>query len=183
MYSPNVAPSLGPVLGGALSQHAGWWWIFWLLAQLSGLCLLLIVFFLPETSRLIVGNGSISTEWYQQTVFAILRRRNSQDDTETDAEGLQKRQFHIPNPITCLKLLFHRGTALIVLVNGIFYMTYGCIQASMSSLFIQLYGFSQLEAGLIYLPFGAGCALASFLSGMISHSASIENLPIYDFLV
>jgi predicted MFS family arabinose efflux permease len=168
--SPNVAPSLGPVLGGALSQHTGWWWIFWLLALLSGLCLLLIVLFLPETSRLIVGNGSIAMAWYHQTALSLLRRTCSDVQSKSDAESHPKRKFHIPNPITCLKVLFHRSTALIVLVNGIFYMTYGCIQASMSSLFIQLYAFNQLEAGLIYLPFGAGCALASFLSGIVPFS-------------
>ena len=54
---------------------------------------------------------------------------------------------------------------LIVLVYGIFYMTYGCIQASLSSLFIDIYGFEELEAGLIYLPFGFGCLIASFISG------------------
>jgi MFS family permease len=165
--SPNVAPSLGPVLGGALSQHVGWWWIFWLLAMLSALCLLLIVVLLPETSRLVVGNGSAEIGWHHKTALAIIQRNSANDDHSTGIEAVPKRKFRVPNPITCLRLLFHRSTALIVLVNGIFYMTYGCIQASMSSLFIQLYGFNELEAGLIYLPFGAGCALASFLSGIV----------------
>ena len=165
--SPNIAPSLGPVLGGVLSQHTGWWWTFWLLAMLSGICLLLIVFFLQETSRLIVGNGGIGMAWYHQTALSLLRGTSSNSQNKSDAEIPRKRKFHIPNPITSLKILFHRSTVLIVLVNGIFYMAYGCIQASMSSLFIQMYAFNQLEAGLIYLPFGAGCALASFLSGTI----------------
>jgi len=154
-------------LGGALSQYVGWWWIFWLLAMLSALCILLIVLLLPETSRLVVGNGSANIEWYHQTAVSLMQRKTAHDNYSNGTEALPKRKFHVPNPITCLKLLFHRSTALIVLVNGIFYMTYGCIQASMSSLFIQLYGFNELEAGLIYLPFGAGCALASFLSGTV----------------
>ncbi|KAH6661994.1 major facilitator superfamily domain-containing protein [Halenospora varia] len=166
LCGPNVAPSLGPVLGGALSQHAGWWWIFWLLALLSAFCLLLIVLFLPETSRMIVGNGSGAISWYHQTTFSLVRKWRH-DKSHHKSEDNPRRKCHIPNPIACLKLLFHRSTALIVLVNGIFYMTYGCIQASMSTLFIQLYGFNQLQAGLIYLPFGAGCAIASFLSGHI----------------
>jgi hypothetical protein len=108
----------------------------------------------------------MATKLHHQTVFAILRRGCSIDDTEKDLEELPKRTSHIPNPIACLKLLFHRSTALIVLINGVFYMTYGCIQASMSSLFIRLYGFTELDAGLIYLPFGAGCAVASYISGI-----------------
>jgi len=169
-HSPNVAPSLGPVLGGAFSQHAGWPWIFWFLALLSSICLLLIACFLPETSRLIVGNGNAPSEWYHQTAMSLIQRRHWTNDCERVPAVLSKRKLRIPNPIKCLKLLFDRSTALIVLVNGIFYMSYGCIQASMSSLFIQRYGFNQLDAGLIYLPFGAGCVLASFLSGMIPFS-------------
>lgn len=46
-------------------------------------------------------------------------------------------------------------------------MTYGCIQASLSSLFIDIYGFEELEVGLVYLPFGFGCLIASFISGML----------------
>lgn len=144
----------------------------WFLAMLSGFCLFLIVFFLPETSRLIAGNGSISTRWHHRTIWSLLHQWHSKKPSNTDEETLPKRKFHIPNPITCLKLLFNRSTSLIVLVNGVFYMAYGCIQASMSSLFIQLYGFNKLEAGLIYLPFGAGCALASFFSGKLFYVIS-----------
>src|SRR5271154_2065674 len=45
----NSAPSLGPVLGGALAQTVGWRWIFRTLVILSGLTLTLFVLFLPET--------------------------------------------------------------------------------------------------------------------------------------
>jgi multidrug resistance protein len=55
---PNVAPSLGPVLGGVLAQKAGWRWIFGFLAISGALSLVLIAVKLPETARNIVGNGS-----------------------------------------------------------------------------------------------------------------------------
>ncbi|KAI9646578.1 hypothetical protein NHQ30_004573 [Ciborinia camelliae] len=166
---PNVAPSLGPVIGGDIAQHASWRWIFWLLALLSGFCLLLISMLLPETSRNIVGNGSLSKKWYHESGLELIyRRENQQHAGDHETQVLEyKSKCHIPNPISCLKLLFHRNTALIVLINSIFYMTYGCIQASMSSIFIELYGLSKLNAGLIYLPFGVGCAIASYLSGRI----------------
>ena len=60
-HSPNVAPSLGPVPGGALAERPGWPWIFWLLAMLSGLCLLVLFLFLPETARAIAGSGGYPT--------------------------------------------------------------------------------------------------------------------------
>jgi hypothetical protein len=52
-----------------------------------------------------------------------------------------------------------------MLVNGLFYMTYCCVQASLSTLFITIYGFEELYAGLIYIPFGVSCALASYTCG------------------
>ncbi|CAG8977664.1 hypothetical protein HYALB_00006614 [Hymenoscyphus albidus] len=132
---PNIAPSLGLVLGGVLSEYV-------------------------KTCRPIVGNSSIATDWQYQPLFSLFCQRHMKRPRDNDVEPLQKRKFHIPNHVSCLKLLFNKSTSLIVLVNGIF-----CIQAYMSSLFIELYGFNKLKAGLIYLPFGAGCALASFFSG------------------
>ncbi|KAG9236957.1 multidrug resistance protein [Amylocarpus encephaloides] len=181
LCGPNVAPSLGPVLGGVLSQFVGWRWIFWTLVLLSGICLLWIGIFLPETSRHIVGNGSIPTAWYHQTAWSLLQRPRSQKQQSTQEPP--KRNFHVPNPISCLKLLFHRSTSLIILVNGIYYMTYGCIQASMSSLFIELYDFNELEAGLIYLPFGVGCALASLVSGYIMNWDYRRTASEYGFVI
>ncbi|MCJ1265605.1 hypothetical protein MMC22_005485 [Lobaria immixta] len=62
-----------------------------------------------------------------------------------------------------LKMIQSAGAS----VNGIFYMSYVCIQASLSSLFIDIYGFKELGVGLVYLPFGLGCLIASFVSGKI----------------
>ena len=63
LCGPNVAPSLGSVLGGALAEHLGWRWIFWFLSIIFGTCLASIMVFLPETARKIVGNGSIEAEY------------------------------------------------------------------------------------------------------------------------
>lgn len=54
-----LAPSLGPILGGILSQYAGWKWIFWFLAIFARLFFIPMLLFMPETCRKIVGDGSI----------------------------------------------------------------------------------------------------------------------------
>jgi DHA1 family multidrug resistance protein-like MFS transporter len=43
-------PVLGPLLGGFTYQAKGWTWPLWVLTWLSGLCLVLIIIFFPETS-------------------------------------------------------------------------------------------------------------------------------------
>ena len=43
---------------------------------------------------------------------------------------------------------------------------------------MQLYGYGQLEAGLIYLPFGFGCALAAYFTGKLFLIPSVRS-PAY----
>jgi MFS family permease len=165
LCGPNVAPSLGPVLGGVLTERVGWRWIFWFLSILGGICVFGILFFLPETARKVVGNGSIAAMGVNQDLISRFGKRR-RHDYEADTERVT-RKLHIPNPMASLYLLFHKATALVLLTNAIFYMIYCCIQASLSSSFISIYHYNELKAGLVYLPFGFGCALASYASGRI----------------
>jgi MFS family permease len=49
--APLLGPSLGPILGGTLTQVFGWRANFWLLAAFLGLNLVLFVIFFRETFR------------------------------------------------------------------------------------------------------------------------------------
>jgi MFS family permease len=163
LCGPNVAPSLGPVLGAVLADRAGWRWIFWFLSIISGACLAAIFLFLPETARKVVGNGSIPAKGINQDLLSRFRDRSSH--VLVAEHDQQKRKLHVPNPMACLYIIFYKDTASVLFTNAIFYMIYCCIQASLSSSFISIYHYGELEAGLIYLPFGFGCALASYGSG------------------
>ena len=154
--SPNFATAIGPVLGGALAQNPGWRWIFWLFAISSGVCLLLIFFFLPETSRFIVGNGSGKVSGLHRTLFSYLhpsRPLHLQDISGGSEDGpydredrLVRKPFRIPNPLASLKILCAMDTALIRMIYGVFYMNFSCPQASISTLFISIHGFSEINA-------------------------------------
>ena len=161
----TIAPSIGPILGGALSYGAGWTWIFWFLAIASGICLGLMVFFLPETSRHIVGNGSIRPaqlsrlplgsfmcHWRDNDVVPAFRRR-------------------IPNPLKSLVILCRRDNAVVIFACGLLYVVYTCINASLSTLFIDVYNLNEWQAGIIYLPFGVGGTASTFFSGPLLNTA------------
>ena len=156
---PNIAPSLGPILGGVLADLTGWRWIFWFLAIFSGAVLCLILAFLPETARTVVGRGELPAK---SMSFQTIRLPKIQ----------KLSRLHVPNPFKALKIIAEKDSATIIFINGVFYMTYCCVQTSLSSLFIDLYHLTELQSGLIYLPFGFGCAIGSYTFGTRSSQAS-----------
>ncbi|KAH7077308.1 major facilitator superfamily transporter [Paraphoma chrysanthemicola] len=166
LLGPNVAPSLGPVLGGIIAQYAGWPWIFWTLTILSSINLCILAIALPETARHIVGNGSIvPTRLLNKSLLNHIRAKSTPSPPIHSQHESSKTRSWIPSLKPCFKALWQKENALIMLINGLFYMAYCCVQASLSSLFITIYGFKQVYAGLIYIPFGVGCALASYTCG------------------
>lgn len=56
-------------------------------------------------------------------------------------------------------------------------MAYTCLQASLSTLCTDIYGLGQLEAGLIYLPFGFGSIAMTCVSGELPIFSSL-GLPL-----
>jgi predicted MFS family arabinose efflux permease len=173
--SPNIATAIGPIFGGALAEFPGWRWIFWLLSILSGTCFLLIAFFFSETARSVVGNGSTNASGLHRTIFSYVQapRSSPPPDTSEGAENVvtlppenaTRKGFHVPNPVQSLRLLWAKDCILIVLIFGIFYMNLSCVQASTSALFINLYGVSELKAGLVYLPSGIGSIIGAYGAG------------------
>jgi predicted MFS family arabinose efflux permease len=160
-FRPNVAPSLGPVLGGVLVQLTSWRWIFGFLAIISLVCLLFMMLLLPETARSITGDGSIPGRIWHKVPLKLLKKTQTRSEKTTDLTD--KNPTTTPDPLKSLSLLLHPTTTPIILINSLTYTTYCCLQASLSSLFIQIYGYTELEAGLIYIPFGVGCLLSSYL--------------------
>lgn len=163
----TIAPSFGPLLSGGLSYAAGWTWIFWFLAIAAGVCLSLIILFLPETSRKIVDDGSIPPPPILRLPIPTIFR-HWEDSKENPEHQLKLR---MPNPLRSLKILFRRDNFVIIFACGLLYLVYTCINVSLSVIFIDLYGLNQWQAGLIYLPFGLGGVASTFFSGRLMDGA------------
>ncbi|CAN8101748.1 unnamed protein product [Discula destructiva] len=163
-FSGTIAPSIGPVLGGGLAAAAGWTWIFWFLAIASGVCLVLMVLLLPETSRNIVGNGSIRPPKHLRLPVPRLMGNQSQQDQRHPRDQQQR---HIPNPLKSLVILTRRDNMVVIFACGLLYTVYTCVNASLSTLFIEIYDLNEWQAGLIYLPFGLGGTVSTFFSGAL----------------
>lgn len=179
MYSPNVGTAIGPILGGALTSYAGWRWIFGFLAILSGTCLFLVALLLPETARSVVGNGSGKVSALRRPVLTCFigptqeRSLGKSDESGADTapalrEDGAERRFRLPNPLGSLKLLWAKDSALITLIFGIFYMNLSSLQASTSTLFVQVHNISGIELGLVYLPSGIESCIGAYYAGEVT---------------
>jgi MFS family permease len=157
-------------MGGALSYAAGWEWIFWFLALVAGLCLVLMGLFLPETARSIVGDGSVRPAAHLCLPTPLMRHWKK----EESGRRRPKHGGRMPNPLRSLRLLLRPDNAVLILAQGLMYIVYTCVTASLSTLMIEIYGLNQLQAGLIYLPFGLGGMASTFVSGWLLDRAYRE---------
>ena len=121
--------------------------------------------FLPETSRNIVGNGSIPPRKYLQLPFGNIMRHWKDDDV------IKPYKWRVPNPLTSLIILFKKDNAVIISACGLLYVVYTCINASLFTLFVDIYKLNQWEAGWIYLPFGVGGVVSTSISGRLLDTA------------
>jgi len=169
----DFATSLGPVIGGGLTQGFGWRAIFWFLAIFTGSHFLVMLLFFPETQRKIVGNGSIRPKGLvYQTVFSLIQRRREKKDIKAVAVGEKKTgelpqtpKFRFPNPLACLPVLADTGSLLVIFITAINYAVKAALQTSLDAQCVDLYGLTSIQAGLVYLPSGVGGGFGSYGAG------------------
>jgi multidrug resistance protein len=160
-----LAPAIGPTIGGLLAQYLGWRSIFWFLAIISGSYLVAYALFMPETSRKVVGDGSIPpTEWWVVSPFqywsarqekkrAMLEGRSNEVD-EKEKEGRElakKRKFQFPNPLTSVVILREKDACIVICFIALAMFILMALLASMPTLFGEVYGFNTFQVGLCYL--------------------------------
>src|SRR5579859_902097 len=127
---PLAGPSLGPIIGGALAQTLGWRAIFWFMAIFGGVFIVLLLFFLPETLRSIVGNGSVRpTKIWQVPLFDVFRRPKHVDEDDPEARSVvsqratMDKKKHV-NLLESFKILLEKDVVLILLIPSIYYTVY-----------------------------------------------------------
>ena len=79
------------------------------------------------------------------------------------------------NPFSSILVLRDPGTLTASICFGIYYMVHTCLQASLSTVFVDIYKVSGLVAGLVYVPFGVGCSIAAFVAGKKSILSKIRR--------
>ncbi|KAI1332353.1 chloramphenicol resistance protein [Xylariaceae sp. FL0255] len=160
----TIGPALGPVLGGLINAYAGWPWIFFFLIIITGVWLIPYILTVPETARKVVGNGSIPPQGWNMTLIDYVRFRNQPRNRST----APRREIPIPNPINTLKVLGNKNMAMILLYNAALFICTVTVTATISTQFKQIYGYSDVLLGLLYLPIGGSTAIASIGGGFVA---------------
>ena len=155
--------AVGPVIGGALTSSLGWRSIFWFLTIYAGVYFVVLLLFLPETLRKIVGNGSYRPQGLAMSVWWYLRHRKTMDTIPKMTEPNVK--FSVYGLLNPLKIVFDPQVAAILFFLAIFYSAWQMVVASMSTLFVRQYGLSELHVGLTFFGNGFGCIIGTLTTG------------------
>ncbi|KAJ6456371.1 MFS general substrate transporter [Mycena sanguinolenta] len=161
---PMVGPAIGPVIGGILADKLGWRSIFWFLCISSAVCAVVLVLFLPETLRAIVGNGSIPLPPIYHPVVPIIGRDGRRQFTAPSTVALApKKKFQNP-----LLLLLHVDVVLLLVITGIVYSVFYGVTTSIATVFHDAYPqLNETELGLCFLTLGGGMSIGSMFCGML----------------
>ena len=178
---------LGGLLGAALiSGFHTWRSIFVFLAIGGGVTFVLAFFILAETSRRIVGNGTVMPKnpiHKSMTIYLPSFQKKMTNDYVTIAH---KKPFDIFGPF---RIFIQKEIFLTLLPSGLHFAAWTMVLTSLSTeLESSKYNYSVMHVGLIYLPQGIACLVGSMSVGRFmnwyysrrkaAYDKQVEELPL-----
>ncbi|KAM0350084.1 hypothetical protein ACHAPU_003247 [Fusarium lateritium] len=159
--APFIGPAIGPLVGGYLSDAAGWRWLYWIQLILAFVVWILITFTVPET--------------YAPTLLARrahkLRASTGETDhvteQELDMRPLSERlRIFLIRPF---QLLF--GELIVFLISIYMSVLYGLLYmffVAFPIIYQKGKGYSAGKTGLMFIPVAVGVILSAICSPLVN---------------
>lgn len=180
----NIGTALGPFVGGGFTQGPGWRWIFWLLAPLSALSLIIAVLFVPDSRdptapRQLDLIGCLTVVCALAALTLAVERGSAWgwDHARTLAlfgiavlAGLLfvRRENRIRHPLVDLRLFRNTPYVLVTAMGSVSNMGYA-VTVFVATLYLQgVRGLSPLMAGVVFLAPAAVVALSGPLGARLA---------------
>ena len=161
--TPFIAPILGPIVGGYISQAQGWRWTFWLVTIVTGAFELGFLLTYRESYTVIILRQK-ARKLRTTTGNKLLRARHEEDISVVRYLGQSIRR-----PFT---LLFGSSVIFLTAVIGAFQVGYTyIIITTLPSVFERNYQYSEGSVGLTYLGLGERTNLLEFHSPISTKDA------------
>ncbi|MGQ9836218.1 MAG: DHA2 family efflux MFS transporter permease subunit [Thermoanaerobaculaceae bacterium] len=180
----SFAPAIGPSLGGFISEHLTWRWVFWVnvpigVADALLAFLLLVNLKAAKVRKLdLIGLTFLSLSLASFIVFVS----KGQEKGWLDSDFILKMfllflvsfvafvlwEVFSPNPLLPRGLFANRGVVLSLLAMAFVSMSVYGVFLMLPVYLQKLKGFSTLQAGIIMLPGSLAAALSTMLSGVVS---------------
>jgi multidrug resistance protein len=159
--APFIGPAIGPLVGGFLSDAAGWRWLYWIQLILAGIVWFLITFTVPET--------------YAPTILAARAKKlraKTNDAMHVTEQDLDERPFterlwiFLVRPV---QLLFLEPIVFLVSVYmsvlyGLLYMFF----VAYPIIFQQGKGYTAGITGLMFIPLAIGVVLSALCAPFVN---------------
>ncbi|KAK6834600.1 multidrug resistance protein [Apiospora arundinis] len=159
--APFIGPAIGPLVGGYLSDAAGWRWLYWIQLIMSFIVWVLITFTVPET--------------YAPTILkkraAKMRKETGKQDfvteQELDLRPLSERlRIFLIRPF---QLLF--GELIVFLISLYMSVLYGLLYmffVAYPIIFQKGKGYSAGTTGLMFIPVAVGVVASALCSPWVN---------------
>ncbi|WVQ72020.1 hypothetical protein IAR50_001564 [Cryptococcus sp. DSM 104548] len=155
--APFAGPSIGPIVGGYIFvAGASWRWVFWVLTIFAGVCLVLVIAFVPETyAPKILANKAkrLRKETQDERYWAPLEKN------DTSFKGRVNDILLKPFIILAKEPMLQAVTVYMSFVYGVVYLLF----EAFPFVFVEIHGFNMGENGLAFLGFFLGGVTAVIL--------------------
>ncbi|KAK2040150.1 major facilitator superfamily transporter [Colletotrichum somersetense] len=155
-----LGPMIGPVIGGSVTERMGWRWMFFVIAIVIGVVCIIAFLVLKETYPPVLLARK-AARIRKQTGNPSYRSSLAPDYTPSE---LFRRSIVRP-----MRLLL--GCPFVTVLCAYVAVLYGTLYllfATYSFVFTEVYGFSTVAVGLVFLPGGLATLCGAFYIGVFS---------------